>query len=57
MMLKKGLLTKLEKKKILRQAIQFLSRACFGWVGRSTANQHFFLRLALKGDKAKIRNQ
>ena len=29
------------KKKILRKAIFFLGRACFGWVGRNTANQHF----------------
>ena len=35
-------LEKKEKKiKILRKAIIFGGRACFGWVGRSTANQHF----------------
>ena len=48
MILKKSLLTELEKKKkikkkkIRRKTITFLSRACFGWVGRSTENQHFF---------------
>ena len=31
----------LKKKKILRKAIIFFGRACFGWVGRHTANQHF----------------
>ena len=42
MILKKGLLTELEgEKKILRMAI-FFGRSCFGWVGRSTANQPFF---------------
>ena len=35
MILKKGLLTELEKKK----DSHFLGRACFGWVGRSTENQ------------------
>ena len=40
--LKKGLLTELErKKKILRKAILFLGRACFVWEGRSMANRHF----------------
>ena len=33
---------KKKKKKILRKAIIFGGRACFGWVGGSTANQHFF---------------
>ena len=45
MILKKGLLTELKenfKKKILRKAIIFLDRACFGWVGTSMSNQHFF---------------
>ena len=28
--------------KILRKAMIFWGRACFGWVDRSTANQHFF---------------
>ena len=45
MILKKCLLMELEKnlkKKILRKAIFLGGRACFGWVGRSTANQHFF---------------
>ena len=41
MILKKDLLTEYEKKKILRKAIMFFGRACFGWVGMSTANQHF----------------
>ena len=27
--------------KILRKKIFFWGRACFGWEGRSTANQHF----------------
>ena len=47
MILKKGLLTELEKnlktkKKILRKTIIFGGRACFGWVGRSTANHQIF---------------
>ena len=48
MILKKDLLTELEKnKKIKKKDSQkdnniFLGRACFGWVGRSTENQHFF---------------
>ena len=42
MILKKGLLTELEKKKISRKAMKFLGRACFGWVGRSKENQHYF---------------
>ena len=38
-------LEKKEKKiKILRKAIIFGGRACYGWVGRSTANQHFYGR-------------
>ena len=43
MILKTGLLTELEKKskKNLRKAIIFGGSACFGWVGRSTANQYF----------------
>ena len=44
MILKKGLLTEFEKNyktKIIRKAIFWGGRACFGWVGRSTANQHF----------------
>ena len=40
MNLKKSLLLELDKKKILRMAIHFLGRDCFGWVDRSTANQH-----------------
>ena len=31
-----------KKIKILRKAMVFWGRACFGWVDRSTANQHFF---------------
>ena len=31
-----------KKIKILRKAMIFWGRACFGWVDRSTANQHFF---------------
>ena len=46
MILKKGLLTELEKKikkkENYRKAIIFLGWACFGWIGRSTANQNFF---------------
>ena len=43
LILKKSLLTEFEKrKKILRKAMIFWGRACFGWVDRSTANQHFF---------------
>ena len=46
LMILKGLLTELEKnlkKKISeRQYIFGVGRACFGWVGRSTANQLFF---------------
>ena len=44
MILKKGFLTDLEKKlykKNLRKAKDILDRACFGWVGRSMANEHF----------------
>ena len=56
MILEKSLLTELEKNKkrlkkkikILRKAIIFWGRVCFGWVGRSTANQHF-LRSAYFG--------
>ena len=40
MILKKGLLTDLEKEN-RRMTISFWGRACFGWVCRSTANQHF----------------
>ena len=46
--LRKGLLTELEKnKKIKKKRFSerqqhFLGRACFGWVYRSTENQHFF---------------
>ena len=47
MILKKGLLTELEKKKLRKKFSErqynFLGRACFGWIGRSMANQHFFL--------------
>ena len=49
MILKKSLLTELEKK--IRKAI-FFGRACFGWVGRSTANQHF-LKVGLIVDMRK----
>ena len=53
MILKKGLLTELEgekkdSQKAFKGNIFFLwgggggGRACFGWVGRSTTNQHFF---------------
>ena len=51
MILKKGLLTKLEKnkKKILERQSIFSGRACFGWGGRSTANQHFF-KVGLSSD-------
>ena len=31
-----------KKLKILRKAMIFWGMACFGWVDRSTANQHFF---------------
>ena len=31
-----------KKIKILRKAMIFWGMACFGWVDRSTANQHFF---------------
>ena len=46
MILKKGLLTELERKKKKKDSQKdntqhFLGRACFGWVGRSTENQHF----------------
>ena len=50
MILKKGLLTELEKnyKKKYQKGISFLGgRVHFGWVGRSTANQDF-LRSALQ---------
>ena len=50
MILKKGLLTESEKfkkkKKDSQKGYFFFGRACFGWVGRSSANQHF-LRSAL----------
>ena len=47
MILKKGLLIELEgEKKDSQKAFKgnnsFRGRACFGWVGRSTKNQHFF---------------
>ena len=46
MILKKGLLTELEKNLKKKKDSQngnkkSFGRACFGWVGRSTANQHF----------------
>ena len=44
LILKKSLLTEFEKKKIkiLRKAMIFWGRACFGLVDRSTANQLLF---------------
>ena len=43
MILKKSLLTELEKKnkKTFSERQFFWGGACFGWVGRSTANQRF----------------
>ena len=46
MILKKGLLTELEKKKIIKKNSQKGSKIFGVGPGRSTANQHF-LRLAL----------
>ena len=52
MILKKGFLTEL-KKKFSKRQYNVLGRARFWWVGRSTANQHFF-KVGLTYNKSNI---
>ena len=52
MVLKKGLLTELEKKNFSERQYFLGGRACFGWVGRSTAKQQFFkVRLKIQSNR------